>query len=434
MDPVPRRHFGREFRRFKYFDFEVIQDVDTGYINAGGFVLDVARINKIKKDIDKFKHTDNYREAIEYGIKMIREEPPRKSGGSSTNVFPIPIDGKEITEELVEKVIFHVLNNDCKEEEKGTYVPFKVFQLVALWADSKHKMAVINLLEKINEKANTLDVSAYTVLNETIQKLDNEITELKEKHEALEREHAESLKLLENFNSPKNQTDEPPMIYAKKINDDYFQLKYQSNTVNKNHAIRYVQMINARVVKEEMKKELTKQGLIVKRDRKHLISMKYLDYVFQLALLIKNNARIELPSPEERNKFIRDHILKYKSMKRTQNIEGLIYEYETLLKYPSYIPWKAIPVDLLNKMGENRADNGIDGVEFNDNKTPRKIIQIKHHNGGYLRREEIQTFVNKSQIKQYKDCEKILIVHGCKISKKFQAEIESFGIVIEIEE
>lgn len=154
----------------------------------------------------------------------------------------------------MEKVIFHVLNKDCKEEEKGTYVPFKVFQLVALWADSKHKMAVINLLEKINEKANTLDVSAYIVLNETIQKLDNEITELKEKHEALEREHIESLKLLENFNSPKNQTDEPPMIYAKKINDDYFQLKYQSNTMNKNHAFRYVQMINARVVKEEMKK------------------------------------------------------------------------------------------------------------------------------------------------------------------------------------
>ena len=45
------------------------------------------------------KDTDNYREAIEYGMKMIREELPLKRGGSSTNVFPIPIDGKEITEQ-----------------------------------------------------------------------------------------------------------------------------------------------------------------------------------------------------------------------------------------------------------------------------------------------------------------------------------------------
>lgn len=35
----------------------------------------------------------NIREAIEYGMKMIREELPLKRGGSSTNVFPIPIDG-----------------------------------------------------------------------------------------------------------------------------------------------------------------------------------------------------------------------------------------------------------------------------------------------------------------------------------------------------
>lgn len=29
---------GRTFRKFKYFDFEVIQDVETGWVNAGKFI------------------------------------------------------------------------------------------------------------------------------------------------------------------------------------------------------------------------------------------------------------------------------------------------------------------------------------------------------------------------------------------------------------
>lgn len=32
---------GRQFRLFKYFDHEVIQDVETGWINAGTFVRNV---------------------------------------------------------------------------------------------------------------------------------------------------------------------------------------------------------------------------------------------------------------------------------------------------------------------------------------------------------------------------------------------------------
>lgn len=434
MDPVPNKHFGREFRRFKYFDYEVLQDVDTGYINAGSFVRNIGRLRSIKKDIYAFKKTEDFPQSLEYGREFLASKPSSFLDGFNIDGIDKNADINSLDDETIEKLVFYTINKDCKDEEKGTYVPFKVFQLVALWADSKHKMAVLDLLEKINEKANTLDVSAYNILNETIQKLDNEIAELKEKHEALEREHIETLKLIEDFNSPKNQTNELPIIYAKKIDDEYFQLKYQSNPVNKNRAIKYVQMINAQIVKDEMKKELSKQGLIIKRNRKHLIPMNYLDYVFQLATLIKNNSRTELPSSEERNKFIQEKLIKYRSMRRTQNIEGLIYEYETLLKHPSYIPWKSIPVDILNKWGENRADNGIDAVEFNEDRTAKKIIQIKHHNGGYLRREELQTFINKCQSERYVECERLLIVHGCKISKKFQAEIKAFGIEIEIEE
>lgn len=434
MDPLPNKHFGREFKQFKYFEYEVLQDVDTGYINAGSFVRNIGRLYSIKKKLHDFKKTEDFSQALEYGREFLASKPSSFPDGLDIEGIGKNIDINSLDDETVEKLIFYTFNKNCKVEEKGTYVPFKVFQLIALWADSKHKMAVLDLLERINEKANTLNVSAYSVLNETIQKLDNEIAKLKEKHAALEKEHDATLKLIEDFNSPKNQTNELPIIYAKKINDEYFQLKYQSNPVNKNRAIKYIQMINAQTVKDETKKELFKQGLIVKRNRKDLIPMNYLEYVFQLATLIKNNSRTELPSSEERNKFIQEKLIKYRSMRRTQNIEGLIYEYETILKHPSYMPWKSIPVDILNKWGENRVDNGIDAVEFNDDKTAKKIIQIKHHNGGYLRREEVQTFINKCQSERYIECEKLLIVHGCKISKKFQAEIKSFGIEIEIEE
>ena len=35
---------GRQFRYYKYFDHTVIQDVETGRINAGKFVKDIAKL------------------------------------------------------------------------------------------------------------------------------------------------------------------------------------------------------------------------------------------------------------------------------------------------------------------------------------------------------------------------------------------------------
>lgn len=43
---------GRQFRLFKYFDHEVIQDVETGWINAGKFVRNVGGL--LGKDMDLY--------------------------------------------------------------------------------------------------------------------------------------------------------------------------------------------------------------------------------------------------------------------------------------------------------------------------------------------------------------------------------------------
>lgn len=57
---------GKQFRLFKYFDHEVIQDVETGWINAGRFVRDVG--GSLGKDMDlyDFKTNEDYQLCIEY--------------------------------------------------------------------------------------------------------------------------------------------------------------------------------------------------------------------------------------------------------------------------------------------------------------------------------------------------------------------------------
>ena len=59
-----------------------------------------------------------------------------------------------------------------------SYVPFKVFQLIALWADKKHKLAILDLLEQISTHANLINRSAYDALNETIALKEKRIEEL----------------------------------------------------------------------------------------------------------------------------------------------------------------------------------------------------------------------------------------------------------------
>lgn len=60
------RSLGRQFRRFKYFDIEVIQDVETGWINAGKFIKEIGGLTKKDIKIKDFKRTEDFQFCLEY--------------------------------------------------------------------------------------------------------------------------------------------------------------------------------------------------------------------------------------------------------------------------------------------------------------------------------------------------------------------------------
>ena len=159
---------GRQFRLFKYFDHEVIQDVETGWINAGQFVLNLHRSGFTKQYLNNFKSTSDYNVALELGKRMILQR-------NDSTGFPVESSHPKD----VENFIFRNYKKDYGVRVQGTFTPFKVFQLIALWADKKHKLAILDLLEQINTHANLIHKSAYDVLNNINDQLKEEIARLK---------------------------------------------------------------------------------------------------------------------------------------------------------------------------------------------------------------------------------------------------------------
>lgn len=127
----------KQFPLFKYFDYEVIQDVETGWINAGGFVRDVGNLLGKNVDLYDFKTNEDYQFCIEY---------------MKGYTYP------EILVNMKDEVSYY-LNKGFGRKLKGSYVPFRVFQLIALWADKKHKMEVLKPLRTIKIK---------TIFNQTL--------------------------------------------------------------------------------------------------------------------------------------------------------------------------------------------------------------------------------------------------------------------------
>ena len=425
---------GRSFRKFKYFDFEVIQDVETGWVNAGQFISKLEEGKEHPRDISHFKASGTfYQNALEIGRELILSgnEDPRKFG--SSNAIEKPDFDIENNDSIftIEKALFVKCKKGYGFELHGTYVPFRIFQIIAIWIDKKHLAAVLVLLEKLNDKANLLNKSAYDVLNDEVDHLNKEIEELKSQCEELKERHEDDLKVIEDFNKPFNQQVTVPVIYALKENDEYFQLRIDRTGYGTN-GIRKISMINAQDVKTYALKELERRHIIEHLNGKRLIKHSQMDEVFKLLQEIKDCDMIVLPSQEEKRKFINEKLENLKSKPFTSQNEGLIYEYEIIQKHQEMIPWKMLPLNLLNQLGEEVRDNGIDAVEFSSEKKIKTIYQIKHHRETYLRIDEVQSFITKSLEKKYKDVKKILIVHGCKLGKKLSDKITASGIEIKV--
>lgn len=429
---------GKMFRYFKYFDHLVIQDVETKGVNIGQFIGDTTKPGKKRRDINNFKKaTKDYKRVLKLGKEMIlseRNEHLIKLGSSEiplTSSFSmiVPNDENELSLNEVERYIFINYNEGYGKKVSGTYSPFKIFQIIALWADKKHLLAVLDLLEKMNEKANFLNVSAYSVLKEEKEKIEKENEELKKINENLVIQNQDATKIINQYNRPYNKLIKKSAIHAIPINENYFQLRYD-RSYGSDKALRTYESPNAREIKDELMKELKLRSLLVSIDGKLLIDRKYLNKVFDMIVDIAENDEISIPSMKERNEFISMKLENYRSKPINPQNEGYIYEYEYIKAHPELIPWKFIPRNLMYYLNEQRREKGIDAIELSKDCKVTKIIQIKHHRGSYLRIEEVQQFIAKCQSENYKDVQKELILHQCKLSSKLRMLIESNGIKI----
>lgn len=242
-------------------------------------------------------------------------------------------------------------------------------------------------------------------MNNINEKLNKELEDLRCQHEIIKEELDKKVKLIGELTSPFDKTKNKPLIYASPVNETHFQLRIDNNP-NGDKGLRCVHLFNPSDVTSKVKQELRLEGLLMSSNGKLLISTDQLDYVFSLIERIKNNSDVSMPSSNERNEFIDKQLKKYRAMKLNAMVEGLIYEMEEIKKHLEFIPWKLIPNGLINKNGEQKRNNGIDAVEFDENLKVKTIVQIKHHRGGYLRRDELQSFLNKCQQDRYKSIQK----------------------------
>ena len=162
---------GKKFRKYMYFEHSVLQDEETAYINAGSFVRDIMRTRNINQKLKDFKKTKDFKYIIELYKKGEYSDDIRWGG-----IPPHPVDGEneELVDEDIASCIFIHYDAGFGNDFKGTYVPYRVFQLIALWADNEHKIAILELLEAINEKAVAMHRSAYEEMKNEIERLTRE--------------------------------------------------------------------------------------------------------------------------------------------------------------------------------------------------------------------------------------------------------------------
>ena len=105
------KHTGKLFRRFRYFDHYVYQEVSTGKVSVGQFIGDTTEPGKKKRgDFDKFRQSGyDYERVISLGKEMLiaeRMEQPLVQGKSK-----IPSDSSQMpvkTQPIYEPTLMEV--------------------------------------------------------------------------------------------------------------------------------------------------------------------------------------------------------------------------------------------------------------------------------------------------------------------------------------
>lgn len=451
------------FRRFKYFDHTVIQDVETGRINVSKFiVLTTPAKRKTDRDISEFKRSgEDYELVLNIGkeeliskrkSEMKNHEVHQRTKDSVDNEGEKPSDQKgqaplfiygeaeiqskepyEPSLREIENFLFIEYNKGYgREEVRGTYTPIKAFQIIALWADKKHKLAILDLIWQINEKAILDQVSAYDKVKALTDQLKEENDQLRRQNDELGNQNIRLNNKIKALNAPFNQSDFPSVIWFRPDKKGYFQVRY--DRVGGSAKALYVFPIpNTKDVKVELMKRLEKEELIVHFPRKHLIDKSNMNRVIEILNEICSDRPFVPITKEEKKSFIDEKLQEIRRRPFNAQIEGVIYEYEIIQRHDELIPWKMIPDKIRYQKNEKHGDKGIDAIEISDKGEIITIVQIKHHRDSYLRKEEIQSFLTRCQESRYASIKKKLILHGCKLGPKLQTSIESLGVEISIE-
>ena len=416
---------GYSFKRTIWNGISVVQEVSSGYYSAN---------NVCRENSKRFENISSKKYWNEY-IATLNEELANEHlmCRLQTESAVIP----------VATIDFLSVDNDFR----GTYVHPFALHFLCEHINYSYAIKVSRLMNLLNERNHLTNQT----LEQTIENLNQEIIDLKAQHQqdinrldSMQSElisRAETIdeqetviemqnETIREYNQPFNQEKGCASIYALAKDPSHFQLRIDPFGEGTN-GIRNMRLINAKEIKTELIKVLKNESLITIDNRTYLISMNKLDYVFNLIIDIKNNTKIELPSIEVRNSFIDKKLSQFHSRRRTTQNDGFIYEYEVIKSRDSYIPWKLIPQAILNEYGEYRKDRGIDAVEINNNEIT-KIIQIKKHEGTYLRRDELQMFIAKCSNHRYSNASKLLIIHNSIISNKLRRELEELDITIEV--
>ena len=420
---------GERFIKTSWNGISVLKHEATGYYNMS------SACHEYTKRINDWRRNKKTNELLEIASEVLHLPIETSDAGfpASALTFKFELSGNELARYA---------------DLQGHYIHPDLFHSFAEWISPEYGFKVSRLMNLLNERNQLINQT----LEQTIENLNQEINDLKAHHQqdinrldSMQSElisRAETIdeqetviemqnETIREYNQPFNQEISKPMIYALSANNNEFQLRYDANP-NKPQGIRSVSMINADYVRNESLKILEMEGLVIHRNRKRLISKTNIDYVFNLIEEVRTNSRVSQNTIDERNEFIDKQLSRYRSMRQTSLVEGYIYEYETIRARPELTPWKLVPKAILNAKGENRKDKGIDAVELTNEGEFLSIIQIKHHHGDYLRKDELQTFFNKCSQERYKDVRKRLFVHNCKISDKLRNLIHSYNIEIEI--
>ena len=418
IDPTSKR----KFRYYTYFGHTVPQDVETGWINAGKFVMDLYKAGITKKRIAEFKGRNQYIQALRIGQRYLYEH--RNLNNYEPMDFPIGLLTNNIDEmsnddiEKLHAMIFITYNN-VGDDVKGTYTPFKVFQVVALWADDKHLFEVLELLESINNVANVTNKSAYDVMHETIEDLEQQIEAKDKKIETLESQ-------VHDLTTPRNILH-PSYIYAKQYGE-FFHLKYKkTNPCTIKHNIRQVAMVNAKETKEAFHVYARELNLTTNVDGKWLCKLSDINTVFTMVEEIKNGT-FNIYKYDNTNDLIKRDIKLMKEAGVNQKTRGKLFELEYSITN-SLISWSYIPSHIINNLNENINDSGIDLVKIEDGKIT-EIYQVKVRSSGYVNINDISTFISKCNDDKFRSCKKILVLKGCRIGKKLRRQLRDVEIAL----